>query len=487
MSTVRHFCAECQQERKQFAARGESRSPGCAALWRLAFAPDDDAWGCVKTIFEPGLTRVCDTALKQAPRISGLSGEDLSDVVQDVWHNLWRYVTRNRADALLLVVGDDISRVIGLLKTTAKNRVVELCRKPRGYEEPLPADEPRDSDEGEATKPPLGQVDPPAVEGVLDLLAFVQRHIRTEQERRIAEVIFLQGMKPQDVADLYPSLFGDVRAVNQVQQNLLRRLRSDPARQNFGGSASLEFRLESHEAPMQENQNQMQPCPFAEDILIDYLNGHVDSAVKAAIERSPACRQAANALRADLAEWQPSLRQLFCPDHEELVAYHERRLAGTNAIRLHNHVQRCPFCRAEVAMLAAMDAVPLDPPSLVRRLYEFVFQPATLGPVPVLGEGSYRTVERTPQIELLIRTTKAYGKQRSWSLFGRLRYEDDQPFLPVDEILMRDLADEEALVYTTTIDEHGAFTIKGLSAGKYELRIIAGDEEIILHDFLVGE
>lgn len=238
---------------------------------------------------------------------------------------------------------------------------------------------------------------------------------------------------------------------------------------------------------MQEKQNQPESCPFTEDILIDYLNGHVDAVVKAAIERSPACRQAANALRADLAEWQPSLRQLFCPDYEELVAYQERQLAGTTMLQLHNHVQRCPFCRAEVEMLAAMDAVPLHAPSLLRRLYELIFQPATLGPVPVLGEGSYRTIERTPQIELLIRTTKAYGKQRSWSLFGRLRYEDDQPFLPVDEILMRDLADEEVLVYTTTIDEHGAFAIKGLSAGKYELRIIAGDEEIILHDFLVGE
>ena len=487
MSTVRQFCAECQQERKQFAAHGESRSPGCAALWRLAFAPDDDAWGCVKTIFEPWLARVCDTALKHAPRISGLSGEDLSDVVQDIWHNLWRYVMRNRADALLLVVGDDISRLIGLLKTTAKNRVVELCRKPRGYEEPLPADEPLDSDEGQAAKPPLGQVDPPAVEGMLDLLAFVQRHIRTEQEQRIAEVVLLHGMKAQDVLDLYADTFANIEEVRQVQQNLLRRLRSDPARQNFGGSASLEFRLESHEVPMQENQNQPEPCPFAEDILIDYLNGHVDAAVKAAIERSPACRQAANTLQADLTAWQPSLREMFCPDNEGLVAYQERRLTGTDYLVTHTHVQRCPFCRAEVEMLAAMDVVPLDVPSLARRLYEFIFQPATLGPVPVLGEGSYRTIERTPQIELLIRTTKAYGKQRSWSLFGRLRYEDDQPFLPVDEILMSDLTDEEALVYTTTIDEHGAFTIKGLNAGKYELRIIAGDEEIILHDFLVGE
>jgi hypothetical protein len=487
MSTVRQFCAECQQERRQFAVYHESRSPGCAALWRLAFTPDDDAWVCVKTIFEPWLTRVCDTALKHAPRISGLSSEDLADVVQDVWHNLWRYVVRNRTAALLLVADDQIGRVIALIKTTAKNRVVELCRKPRGDEGPLPADEPLDSDTRESDKSPLGRVDPPDVEGVLDLLAFLHRHIRTEQEARVAEVIFLQGMKPQDMVDLYPSLFTSVKEVNQVQQNLIRRLRSDPARQNFGGSASLEFRLESNEALMQEKQNLFDPCPFDEDILVNYINGHVDAAVKATIERSPACLEAANTLKADLAAWRPYLREMFCPDNEELVAYQEHRLEGTSALLVHNHVQQCPFCRAEVEMLAAMDAVPLAAPSLVRRLYELIFQPATLSPVPVLGEGSYRTIERTPQIELLVRTTRTAGKQRNWLLMGRLRYDDEQPFTQVESIIIQDIEEQEAPARSATVDEMGTFTIKELDAGLYRIHLLLPGEEIILHEFRIGD
>ena len=491
LATVQQLCTACQQERRQFAANGESRSPGCASLWRLAFAPDDDAWICVKTIFEPWLTRVCAAALKQAPRVCGLSAQDLPDLVQDVWHNLWRYVARNRDAALSLVAGDEISRVIGLLKTTAKNRVIELCRRPRSYEEPLPPDEPLDSDEEKAPKLPLGQIEPPVAAGVLDLLALVQRHIRTEQERRIAEVIFLQGMKAQDVFDLYADHFATLAEVRQVQQNLVRRLRSDPARQNFGVSASLEFRFDVDEVLMPEKQTQFEPCPFNEDIMIDYINGHVDAATKAAIERSPACRQAANALQADLAAWQPALRAMFCPDNEELVAYQERHLTGTAYLVTHNHVQRCPFCRTEVAMLTAMDAVPLDEPTLARRLYEFIFQPATLGPVPVLGEGSYRTVERTPQIELLVRTTRTGGrtggKQQNWMLFGRLRYEGDQPVTQVEAIVMQDLEDEDASEFSTTVDEHGAFTIKGLDAGLYRVRILCENEEIILHKFTVGD
>ena len=487
MATVQQLCEECQQERKRFAANGESRSPGCAALWRLAFAPDNDAWGCVKIIFEPWLTRLCAVALKEAPRVCGLSGEDLSDVVQDVWHNLWRYVARNRTAALEMVASDEIGRVMALIKTIAKNRVVELCRKPRGGEEPLPPDEPLDSDEEKATKLPPGQIDPPVAAGVLDLLALVQRHIRTEQERRIAEVIFLQGMKAQDVFDLYADHFATLAEVRQVQQNLVRRLRSDPARQNFGVSTSLEFRLDVDEVLMPEKQTQFEPCPFAEDIMIDYINGQVDAATKAAIERSPACRQAANALQTDLAAWQPALRAMFCPDNEELVAYQERRLTGTAYLVAHTHVQRCPFCRAEVAMLAALDAVPLNAPTLARRLYELFFQPATLGPVPVLGEGSYRTIERTPQIELLVRTTRTAGKQRNWLLMGRLRYDDEHPFTQVESIIVQDIDEEEVPARSATVDEMGTFTIKGLDAGLYRIHILLPGEEIILHEFRIGD
>src|SRR5690242_9776717 len=110
MSNVKRLCAECQKERKQFSSYGDKHSPGCAGLWRLAFAKDDDAWVCIKTIFEPWMTRLCDAAVNKAPKISGLSRQDVPDIVQDVWHNLWRYAVRNQTDVLGLLPGDDISR-----------------------------------------------------------------------------------------------------------------------------------------------------------------------------------------------------------------------------------------------------------------------------------------------------------------------------------------------------------------------------------------
>jgi len=484
MSQVQPLCMACTQERQQFRADHKKQSPGCAALWRLAVQRNNDAWGCWQHTFTPWLTRLCDTAIRQAPPISGLSAADLPDLVQDIWHNLWRYMVRNSTAALALVADDDLSRVIGVIKTTVKNRAVELWRGAQSYTEPLPADEGAPDDEQNRSRRQLPAVDPPATEGFLDLLALLRKHIQTTKEVIVAEIILLQGMKPQDVFDLYPNDFTDVTDVNQTRQTLLRRIRNDPARPKSSGSASLEFRLLDHN---EVHMNGLDTCPFDEGILLDYLHGHVDAAVKAAIEGAPACVGGAAALQTDLTAWRPALHALLCPPGETLVAYQERRL-HENFWAIHAHIQRCPACQAELAMLATLDEVPLqEAPSLVRRLYELLFQPATLSPVPVLGEGSYRTIERTPQIELLVRTTKAHGRQRSWTLFGRLRYEDDQPVSQVTAIVMQDLEDEEANKYSTTAEENGTFIIKGLSAGIYQLRIVMNDEELVLNHFQVGE
>lgn len=312
----------------------------------------------------------------------------------------------------------------------------------------------------------------------------MRKYIQTAKEWIVAEIILLQGMKPQDVLDLYPNEFTDISDVNQTRQTLLRRIRNDPARPKSSDSASLEFRLTDHD---EVRMNGLDACPFDEGILLDYVNGQVDATTKAAIERTPVCMQAAAALQAELVAWRPALRTLICPAGETLVAYQERRL-HENFWPIHAHIQRCPACQAELAMLAVIDDVPLqEPPSLARRLYELIFQPATLAPVPVLGEGSYRTIERTPQIELLVRTTRTAGKQRNWLLMGRLRYDDEQPFTQVESIIVQDIEDQEASARSATVDEMGTFTIKGLDAGLYRIHILLPGEEIILHEFRIGE
>lgn len=484
MSDTKQLCELCQKERRQFAQDNNPHSPGCAALWRMAIAKNEEAWGCLQTTLGGWLNQLCKAALNRAAPHLGLSHADPADLVQDVWHNLWRYMVRNPADAIQLVEQNEIGRVIGLIKTTAKRRVIELGRKATAGSRPLLEDRPNSEEQPEETWGEVGKVEPHKPELMLDLLAFLQKHIQTVKERIVAEVIFLQEMKPQDVLDLYPAHFQNIDEVNQTRQTLVRRMRADPARQNFLRFASLPNRVDQKEVRMDGSD----PCPYNEGILLDYLNGHLDVQTQRAIERSPACIAAANALQADVVAWQPGLRQMFCPSSERLVDYQERHISGTEYLVIHNHVQHCSWCRAEIEMLAAVDEVgEVAKPSLARRIYELIFQPATMAPVPMRGEGSYRTIERSPQIELLIRTSRIPGRQGTWMLFGRLRYEGDQPVTQVDSIVMQDIEDQNMPEYLAKVDDKGTFTIRNLEEGSYRMRINRENEEIVLRQIKIGD
>lgn len=484
MTEADHFCETCREERRQYAQSGATSSPACAELWRLAFSEHDEAWSCIITIFEPWLSRICNAAIQNSPRRCGMSNEDLADVTQDVWHNLWRFHVRNSTESATLVNSGDISRVLGLVKTTAKMRILELCRQPAILES-LPSDDPPiDQDEDKTARSATPKVDPPDTALRLDILALLRRNIASVRDQIVAEMMFLQNLKPQDILDLRPDQFRSVEDINQVRQTLLRRIRTDHARQESLAAASLRFSTTNEEASMSPHE----PCPFDEGVLLDYVNGHVNAEIRQAIEATPACMQAASQLQAAVAAWQPYLRQMVCPTADRLVAYQEKRVVGTDYLVLRSHIERCPFCSGELQMLSAMDTAALSPKSSVlRRIVALLFQPPTLGLAPVLGEGSYQTVERIPPVELFLRTYRRSVQEDAWMLVGRLRSAEDQPLADVESVSIEDIDDVHALALSANVDNSGAFTFLGLEAGRYRIRIFTPTEEIILHEFQIRE
>lgn len=122
-----------------------------------------------KRILEPWVMRLCSVAIAKAPAISGLSRDDVADVVQDIWYNLLRFAVGNPTKALELLAQDDISRVMGLVKTTVKNRVIEIGRKYHGYTLSLPDDNSADGDKDGAGTSEFQTVEPSASEPILDI------------------------------------------------------------------------------------------------------------------------------------------------------------------------------------------------------------------------------------------------------------------------------------------------------------------------------
>lgn len=523
MPTIAHLCEECQQERDRFSNEQVQESPACLELFHRSLAQVPQAYDCFYRIFAKQVTSY--TFRQVQASYCSLSLELVSDIVADAFMSFLRYsINRNQAadqptDALKnqepIEETTNFARVIGYIQATIRNRVAEICRqkvntakfnkyKTISAEELLASG--KDIPSPDNSDDPIDR---------LTILRFVEKHIededsRKEQQHRIvAEWGLMQDIPPREIHKEHPQFFASPEEVNKAKQRLQRRLLSDPEfvrlyspRRNSGSGTSLQFKFDGDEIVMPNNQDSFAPCPLSEEVLLDYINEAASAEVITAVEQSPSCLRAVDHLRDQLSFLQPLLRQVFCPDSNTLIAYQEKKLtdsATDNDIAL--HVAHCSACQQELKLLAAIDAKSrLDPSAvmstsapkpgvaeILRRVYELIFQPATLSPVPLLGQGSYRTVERMPQIELLAHTSRTAGKQRNWLLSGRLRYAGDQPVTQVESVVLQDMEDEDTPERSTTVDETGAFTFRGLDAGIYRLRIISVEEEIILNRFVVGD
>jgi hypothetical protein len=216
--------------------------------------------------------------------------------------------------------------------------------------------------------------------------------------------------------------------------------------------------------------------------------------VCAAIERSTACRAAAARLRADLRPLLAVIYRHACPEPEQLVAFQEARLEGTQALVIQRHLDSCPPCQHELAALHTLDTLltaaqpdlPTRVAGLVRRVVEATFQPALAAQVL----GSDVLAYRSPSIYLSLSTEKAPGQARTWSLWGEARTLDGQ-LLPADQIeavLLHPVAATAAPdELAADLDADGSFVFEGLAAGSYRLRLLTTDEEIIVRAIPVGD
>jgi hypothetical protein len=228
-------------------------------------------------------------------------------------------------------------------------------------------------------------------------------------------------------------------------------------------------------------------CPYDDVTLLNYIRNAVSADVKQTIEQSPICLAAVRELADEIQLLTPFLREAVCPDIDTLLDYQEGRITGTPRLVIHQHIQRCQQCQAELAMFGAIDAVSnVEQPSFLRRVVEALFQAPTLSAAPTRGGGIYRTQTRTPQISILLRTSKVTGKSRTWTLYGQLRTDDDAPLVQYERVSLQRL-DKPADAPIEAVTEAGVFTCKGLAAGRYSLHVITADEEILLRELKIGD
>ena len=515
MSDLQELVRQSQAERIAFIRHGEVASPACVELFRRAFADDRLAWEAIfAQVFPQEIRRYIQAAARsrQAQGVAPFSPADLEDAVQEAQLAFYHYAPK----APTLLASGDLAPIIAYLKTCTMSAVATVARKlPPPAEAPLSALAGEDNDDGAAEntgfggKLPLSTLDDFTVTmtNVGAILAELQKILQTDVERLIAQECFLNDTPPRELVVDHAHLFpgGDTEAklkyLNQALKRIRLRAEKSPTFQNLRsarrkseGAAFLTYSVADLSTIGEAMMPGVEPCAFDEATLLEYIQGNVPAEQRAAIERAPACVEAARHLAQDVEVLRVLLRLSPCPAVETLLAYHAKALPSAQQLIVRKHLQICNQCQREIAMFAAIDDVTLqEAPSQLRRFFEALFLPPTLSVAPVRGtlpSVQYRTQIRTPAIDIFIFTQKTTGKGRTWTLRGELRTEEGLQFTQVEQLILRTaepLAATAPVEITTTLDEDGMFVFRGLDAGVYALQVFTDEEEILIRALKVGE
>lgn len=241
----------------------------------------------------------------------------------------------------------------------------------------------------------------------------------------------------------------------------------------------------------------MNNCHLDEMILLDYIAGDAPSDVRAAVEASPECIARAQELSNTITPFRQFLYRSTCPDEDLLVEYQEGHLTLEEQLVIGRHVQQCPLCHHELALLTELDAVPMlekvrGRPSLVEAVTQLTRQAveAVLRPPLSLGlAGSGLRYYEAPQVVISLSTHKTLGRARTWTLLGQIHDPADGLVeQPVDVVTLRQTVGV-INEWQAEVADDGTFMFVELAPGPYELRVtLQGDQpvDVFIRDLNIG-
>lgn len=205
----------CERERTVFRQTNEQLSPYCMALFRRAFAGDQDAWQHISAIFGR-MQRAWIHSIVKRGALEDLDNDDVQGIIHEALcalHQAGRCheeltATDNPAKLFRYWRKCVQTTVLRALRTRKRQRLFAYLH------EDLPA---------QHSDPELK-------------IVFWQRicAILSEEELLIL-TLDMQGYKPQDIVKRLPKQFSTVQQVYQIKQNYLRRLQNDPTIRELHG------------------------------------------------------------------------------------------------------------------------------------------------------------------------------------------------------------------------------------------------------------
>lgn len=208
------------------------------------------------------------------------------------------------------------------------------------------------------------------------------------------------------------------------------------------------------------------------------------------------CQHCASRAR-DFAELQGLLRKrlyrMFCPTSDDLAAFHQGMLSGSQRTQIANHLAECPHCSGELRMLTealGLPPQPRPPPAAgLRRIVAKLLAPAPFPPL-VAAYGALRGIPSGGQyayqaenLQLMLDVERAASRPGRLVLLGILLIDDSQPNLlrNASANLLRD----QTIVGNAQLDDLGNFTLDNLMPGNYSLLLRLHDREVLVDSLIL--
>ncbi|MEZ4728293.1 MAG: hypothetical protein R3E79_14260 [Caldilineaceae bacterium] len=243
MSDFPELIQRCLAERHAFRTQGIRHSPACTELFRRAFDQDEMAWEAIFTqVFREDIRRFVTAAMHVIHNQAGLtfSAEDMEDAQQLTKFAYWQYATKRPG----LLQSGELGPLMQYLKLCAKSGVDSVVRKLRLRNElsfsDLVEDNAREDDTLERQSPTGHNLSTQRsftdeVDNLRAIIDELRKLLQNDQERLVAEEIFLNDTPPRELVEDYPDRFAGDTKRSQAQSGQSMSPNHSAARQTSAG------------------------------------------------------------------------------------------------------------------------------------------------------------------------------------------------------------------------------------------------------------
>jgi hypothetical protein len=220
-----------------------------------------------------------------------------------------------------------------------------------------------------------------------------------------------------------------------------------------------------------------------------FLDGEADPDTKLHLQQCKHCRDRAKTLEREQKLLTSQLYRASCPSTDELGEFHLRMLPSDQMLIISQHVRECPLCTREIDQLKEFlsGLGPAPEGNLMQRTKRMVAQLVSGGGATgIAGEPSLalRGESDTPLTfevsGILIVIDIQEAVDGKLNIFGQVAAEQQDDWTAA----LVKLNQKDQPEITTTVDDLGAFQLKGILPGSVDLQIVAKDStEIVIPTF----